>query len=1007
MEFAFMRVHLQIFVLLIGCALFATCSGKHDEELDLFRFIDRMEDRHIVASPYLDVEKHLQRVRQEWSVRDLEPLDLEGRTYQTLSTQKPVLFWSVEKPNGILRMISGGKEIPCKKIPDPGVLCWNIRKAEYEFEYFAASDTNQADLFNLEAGRTLSRQVLLPKGDFILEIWAENSDPETSNPRMRIEREGQPIGTIIVGPYKRYLLTGKAQLGRNTISLHIEPGNDRAGQKGKSILVDKVSIQSTRDLLLFAIPDGMSNDMADSITAEFYAKPAEHIMRIGRNISDPQIHTYEILFDSDRKQSVEIFGHSSVINSSVNVFFDGERILSENVNSDCQNSYTFEVEGKKGRHVLTISNKAPHTEEECFHPTDILIKESTKDAVCLLAKMKHQTVIQDLSFEANPHNLKKKLVILGYSKNLARRVLEDSQNVLLAPPSSAFQFELKIPPRAHLEFGYGIYSAFKKELGKPVNFQVLLKTGGREETLFSKKAIPYKRQFHGDMSKERIDLSPYADTTVTITFITSYAPAPTSHQTTEQALPKEMEFAYWENPVIYRLPESQAQPTMQPNVILISLDTLRADSLTCYGYGRETSSHMDDLATDGALFKNAYSSTSWTLPSHMSLLTSLENRNHGVDKANPHLDLSIVTLAELLRKSGYLTHAITGGALVSHRFGFSKGFDVYREFKRSQHHPRSAETLYSHSNQWIRKHKDRKFFLFLHTYQTHDPYTCPSPYNTAFFDGKPMPWKEGDMEKILFGSTRKDQVPFRSLSSLEQKNVIALYDGEVHYTDEVLIGPLIKNLKALGLYQNTMIILTSDHGEEFYDHKAWYHGHTLYDELIKIPLIIKFPHSQFKNVHIDNTVRIVDIMPTILDQLDIDFSPYSLDGVSLIPHLRGNSQPELLVVSDLDSPENTLRLPMKVSLVKDRYKLILNNDFGQPPEFYLPVPPPIARVELYDIETDPFERNNIAPKNEGIVRDLIDKIYAAYESSAKKSTKKRKGLDKDLEETMRALGYIR
>jgi arylsulfatase A-like enzyme len=148
-------------------------------------------------------------------------------------------------------------------------------------------------------------------------------------------------------------------------------------------------------------------------------------------------------------------------------------------------------------------------------------------------------------------------------------------------------------------------------------------------------------------------------------------------------------------------------------------------------------------------------------------------------------------------------------------------------------------------------------------------------------------------------------------------------------------------------------------------------------------------------------------MPTILEQLDIDYSPYGLDGTSLIPYLRGEPQPEQMAVADLDSPKSTLTLPVKITLIRNGYKLMLNNDFGQPPETYLPVPPPIALVELYDIKNDPLERNNIAPQNEDIVRALIDKIYAIYESSAKETAKKRKGLDKELEETMRALGYIR
>ncbi|NOR13136.1 MAG: sulfatase-like hydrolase/transferase [Candidatus Aminicenantes bacterium] len=1002
-----MRISARIFFFLIISLLFATCSGKRDEEFDLYRFVDRLDKEQIVASPYLGLEKHLQKVRQKWSVRDLVPLDLEGQTFQTLSTQRPVLFWSTEKPKGILRMISGGEDIPFEEFADPDVLSWDLRKGEYEFENFAASGTNQVDLFILKAERKLSRQLLLPAGDFLMQIWAESRDPEAQNPHMHVELDGQPIGTIIVGPYKRYTLTGKAQLGWNSISLQVEHGENSSSQTGQAILIDKISIKSLRDLVLLSIPDGTPHPVSDSFTAEYYAEPVEYITRIGGKIPDPQSHAYEIQLASNRKYTVEIIGHSPAINSTVSVFLDGEKIFTENVTSDCQNAYAFEVKDKKGRHKLAISNGSPQTERDHFHLTDILVKESTKDAILLLAKMKHEAVTHDMPIESNPHNLKKKLVTLGYSQNLSRRVLEDTQNVLLAPPSSFFQFELKIPPSSHLEFGYGIYSAFRKEPGKDVNFQVVLEKKGEEEVIFSKNVLPYTRKFYGDVDKERIDFSPYADTEVRIKFITTFAPSSPKKRATEKTIPEEIEFAYWENPVIYRSPVLHTQTTLPPNVILISLDTLRADHLKCYGYGRETSSHIDRLAADGALFRNTYSSTSWTLPSHMSLLTSLDNRNHGVNKANPYLDFSIVTLADLLRKNGYLTHAITGGALVSHRFGFSKGFDSYREFKRSQRHPRSAEILFRHFNQWVSKNKDKWFFLFLHTYQTHDPYTCPSPYNSAFFHGKHMPWKEGDMEKILFGDKRKNHVPFRSLSSLEQENIIALYDGEIHYTDEVLIGPLIEKLKELGLYQNTMIVLTSDHGEEFFDHGAWYHGHTLYNELIQIPLIIKFPHSEYRHQRISDTVRIVDIMPTILEQLDIDYSPYGLDGTSLIPYLRGEPQPEQMAVADLDSPESTLTLPVKITLIRNGYKLMLNNDFGQPPETYLPVPPPIALVELYDIKTDPLERNNIAPQNEDIVRALIDKIYAIYESSAKETAKKRKGLDKELEETMRALGYIR
>jgi arylsulfatase A-like enzyme len=809
-----------------------------------------------------------------------------------------------------------------------------------------------------------------------------------------------------VGPYKRYTLTGRARTGWNHITFALACGEKGSRQESKVVWIDKIAIKSLRDLILLSIPEGTPPHGSETIVAEYYAEPVEQIAQIQGEIPVPRYHTHDIRLDSDRKYTVEIIGHSPAINSSVGVSLDGKKLFTENILSSCQNTYTFEVEHKKGSHTLAFSNRSPQKENNFFHLSDIIVKDATKDSVLLLSRMKHQAVTHDMPIVFNPFNLKKKLVTLGYPKDLSRRILEDSLNVILAPPSSFYEFELKIPPSAHLEFGYGIYCPYKKEPGKEVNFQVLLETKGKEKVLFSDKLLPYKRRFYGDVAKEIIDLSPYADADVRIKFITTFFSSPNA-QAAENIMPEDIEFAYWENPVLYRKPPPDAQKATPPNVILISLDTLRADHLKCYGYGRETSLHMDSLAEDGSLFKNAYSSTSWTLPAHMSMLTGLDNRNHKVDKANPRLDFSIATLADLLRKNGYFTHAITGGALVSHRFGFAKGFDSYREFKRSQHHPRSAEMLFLHSNRWLNTNKDKAFFLFLHTYQTHDPYTCPSPFSSAFFQGKPMPWEQGNMGEIFFGKPKKNNVPYRPLAPLEIENIVALYDGEIFYTDEVLIGPLIERLKELGLYENTMIVLTSDHGEEFFDHRAWLHGHTLYNELIQVPLIIKFPQSKYRGRHIDGAVKIVDIMPTILDQLGIDHTPYGLDGESLIPHLRDGSQPQQMALADLDTPQNTLRLPVKVTLIRSGYKLILNHDFGQPPETYLPNPPPLSLVELYDITKDPLESENIAPQNDDIVKDLIDQIFALYESSAKDAPKQRKGMDKELEETLRALGYIR
>jgi arylsulfatase A-like enzyme len=204
-----------------------------------------------------------------------------------------------------------------------------------------------------------------------------------------------------------------------------------------------------------------------------------------------------------------------------------------------------------------------------------------------------------------------------------------------------------------------------------------------------------------------------------------------------------------------------------------------------------------------------------------------------------------------------------------------------------------------------------------------------------------------------------------------------------------------------------MIILTSDHGEEFFDHRAWLHGHSLYNELLRVPLIIKFPQSKYKNTRLHNTVSIVDIIPTILDEIDVDFSGYDFDGVSLVNYLKNGEKEERLLIADVDSFNNPDILPVKIALFQNGYKLIMNNDFGRPPEFYLPVPPPIAKFELYDMKKDPTETHNLFDQKSAIIRDLISKIPGIYQAQPEMSKEKRKSRDKDFEETMRALGYIR
>jgi arylsulfatase A-like enzyme len=444
----------------------------------------------------------------------------------------------------------------------------------------------------------------------------------------------------------------------------------------------------------------------------------------------------------------------------------------------------------------------------------------------------------------------------------------------------------------------------------------------------------------------------------------------------------ERNLSFWFNPILYKKQEKTI------NVVLISVDTLRADHLGCYGYERNTSPRIDHLAKDSVTFLNTYASSPWTLPSHVSILTSLHGVNHQVYHNDESMDLSLITLADILRKKQFCCTAFTGGGFVSSDYGFSKGFDAYSNDEGSTFRQDSAEHLFRLASEWLDKQKGKNFFLFLHTYQPHNPYACPSPYKTMFLE-EGAKWRYLD----LLGHLGGNPGIFKALKEEERQNVIGLYDGEIRYTDEKLIGPLVKKLKDIGLYDQTLIIFTSDHGEEFYDHHGWGHGHSLYDESLKVPLIIKFPESRFNGRRIHDIVSLVDIFPTVLEETGIDFSALDIDGQSLFPMIEGKEKGDRMFLADVASNVLASRIPQRIAMNRGREKLILSKKYSPEDLKYFIYPPPIlSLMELYE---RPQPANHI-----------VQKINEIYKAAQKKKTRKLE-MDKELLKQLKALGYIR
>jgi arylsulfatase A-like enzyme len=563
-------------------------------------------------------------------------------------------------------------------------------------------------------------------------------------------------------------------------------------------------------------------------------------------------------------------------------------------------------------------------------------------------------------------------------------------NILYSPPTSEYVFDVDLEEESTLELGVGIIrdahsemiSASSNEEARGVNFTVSLELEGKRRTLYQKYIAP-----------------PLASQERTFVFSDQSISIPKARQGSRLILKSEggvQNFSFWYNPLIYRTKEKRR------GIILISIDTLRADHLGCYGYSKATTPNIDLLSEDSSVFLNTYASSPWTLSSHVSIMTGLHCVNHQVYYDDERMDPSLRTLAQQLSQNGFLCSAFTGGGFVSAIYGFSKGFDNYKEGEGGVFKRNSAELIFQAASHWLEKNKNKDFFLFLHTYQTHNPYSCPPPYQTHFLEDD-FKWNHIDLYHHLGGMAGV----YKILPEDEKENVIGLYDGEILYVDEKLIKPLVDKLKALELYDQTMIIFTSDHGEEFGDHKGWGHRHSVYDESIKVPLIIKFPDSQHRGKRIDHIVNLVDIMPTILDLMKIDHPENEMDGKSLLSFLSGKERKDRTFLADI--PPNLLNtpIPQRITMNKGRDKLILNRKFSEKDLGYFTSPPPVnIPVELFDLKNDPLERSSKADSLPELCNQILNQINEIYSNAIKRATSKVQ-IDDDLREQLKTLGYIR
>ena len=443
------------------------------------------------------------------------------------------------------------------------------------------------------------------------------------------------------------------------------------------------------------------------------------------------------------------------------------------------------------------------------------------------------------------------------------------------------------------------------------------------------------------------------------------------------------------------------------NLIVISIDSLRADHLRCYGYYRQTSPRMDALARAGVRWADAESVTSWTTPAHLSLLTSLYPIRHGVIAFRRRLDRARTTLADVLKGHGYATAAVVSSATMHTAFGFSKGFDLYyntsrfdpgqwvggnRTFPSSKqldkaHGEVTSEVVSKLAIDWIKRHSKQKFFLFLHYWDVHYDYMPPPPWDT-FFD----PGYKGRMNFRNFASN--DGIN-RDMSWPDLQHLIGLYDGEIRHSD-THIGVLLDELERMGLTDETLVVLTADHGDEFFEHGEKGHHRTLFREVLHVPLIMSWPGRLPADRTLSPPVSLVDVMPTVLGVMGIE-QPAETDGQDLSPLLRGESMP----LRPLRYSELFMGKLGNLYAVQGRgWKVIVDLKGKQ--------------LSVYHLSKDPGEQRPLHERNapqfaEAVAasRQLRSRLAEAAENMPKLGPVTTQPMDHRSLESLRSLGYIK
>jgi arylsulfatase A-like enzyme len=531
---------------------------------------------------------------------------------------------------------------------------------------------------------------------------------------------------------------------------------------------------------------------------------------------------------------------------------------------------------------------------------------------------------------------------------------------ILVPLTTSFLVDVMVPlGKPRLSLGAGLEGDAQEAL-----LTVDIHESAKSKTLlnFSASSTEWRDQ--------EIDLSPFAGKKVTLEFKSSArSAAPTA-------------ILAWSNLEIYDLNAKRSGP----NVILFSVDALRWDHLSYYGYPIKTSPNLDDLARKSTVFKQAYCTAPSTLPSHTSLMTGLYVGHHHVGRKTKAVDRlqkipdNLVTLAELASERDYRTAAITDGGYVSSFYGFGQGFQQYRE--NDDVGKNEVVQTIDDAVDWLKKNSTRPFFLFLHSYEVHEPFTPPrSAFQHLFPDMR------NSKDPEIYNEWLRDVMISKITPTAAEKDLVRkAFDAEVYFFDQQF-GKILKELQNSGLGKNTVIVVISDHGQQFFERgNSFGHASSLFTEEIQVPLILYIPgkpHQERKEV-----VSLVDLYPTLAHLMGHAILP-KVDGLDLV-RTPAKQFENRAIYYEINFGNEALW-----GMQNRQYKMIVGSD---------------QQKYFFDLQKDPSERKDLSgspPRAAAVMKDLLSSYIEQSTTESKYRAEVSEQEENDeLSEKLCALGYV-